>query len=61
MTKEEFIALASKQYEALSKLGDQKTFFDYEKEFDRIWRKLGSEVLEKSLGQVPTDRRKKKD
>lgn len=61
MTKEEFLELASKKYESLSKLGEQKTFYDYEKEFDRIWRELGGEVLQKSLGEVPKDRRKKKD
>ncbi len=60
MTKAEFIELASKKYEALSKLGEQKTFYDYEKEFDRIWRELGGEVLQKTVGEVPKDRRKKK-
>ena len=61
MTKEEFLKLASKKYEALSKLNEQKTFYDYEKEFDRIWRELGGEVLQKTIGEVPKDRRKKKD
>ena len=61
MTEEEFLKLASKKYKALSKLGEQKTFYDYEKEFDRIWRELGGEVLQKTLGDVPKDRRKKKD
>ncbi len=60
MTKEEFLALADKRYDALQKLNQLDSFYDYEKQFVDIWRGLGREVLEQNLGAVPTNRRKKK-
>ena len=60
MTKEEFLALAGARYDALQKLNKLDSFYDYEKIFVDLWRDLGREVLEKNLGPVPTNRRKKK-
>lgn len=60
MTKEEFLALAEARYDALQKLNKLDSFYDYEKIFVELWRDLGREVLEKNLGPVPTNRRKKK-
>lgn len=60
MTKEEFLALAAKRYDELQALNKLDNFYDYEKEFVNIWRNLGREVLEKNLGDVPQDKRKKK-
>lgn len=60
MTKEEFLALAEKRYDALQKLNKVDSFYDYEKEFVKLWRELGLEVLQKNLGAVPANRRKKK-
>ena len=60
MTKEEFLALAESRYEALQELNQLKSFYDYEKIFVDLWRDLGREVLEKNLGEVPMNRRKKK-
>ncbi len=60
MTKEEFLALAGDRYDALQKLNKLDSFYDYEKLFVDLWRELGREVLEKNLGAVPTNRRKKK-
>ena len=60
MTKEEFLALAGNRYDALRKLNKLDSFYDYEKLFTELWRDLGREVLEKNLGTVPTNRRKKK-
>lgn len=60
MTKEEYIALASSKYDELKSLQGKDNFYDYEKEFDEIWRDLGRSVLEKNLGEVGEDRRKKK-
>jgi hypothetical protein len=34
-------------------------FYDYEKEFVGIWQELGREVLEKNLGELVRDKRKK--
>jgi hypothetical protein len=35
-------------------------FYDYEVEFVKIWQGLGREVLEKNIGGLPVDKRKKK-
>jgi hypothetical protein len=35
-------------------------FYDYEKEFIKIWEDLGREVFEKNINTVGPDRRKKK-
>lgn len=60
MTKEEFLALAEKRYDALRDLNKLDNFYDYEKIFVDIWQEFGREALEKNLGPVPTNRRKKK-
>lgn len=60
MTEDEYIALARQKYQDLQQLKSKPTFYDYEKSFDEIWQELGRQVLEKSLSDVPTDRRKKK-
>lgn len=60
MTKEEYIALALEKYEDLQSLKNSKDFYDYEKDFDTIWRDLGKKVLGKNIGEVGNDRRKKK-
>ena len=59
MNKEEFLALAGSRYDALQKLNQQPSFYDYEKLFSKLWQELGRDVLEKNLGAVPTNRRKK--
>jgi uncharacterized membrane protein len=60
VTKEEYLALASQKFDELQNLKEKKTFYEYEQTFDEIWTELGRQVLEKSLGDVPADRRKKK-
>jgi uncharacterized membrane protein len=60
MSKEEFLAVAEQRYDALQKLNQLDSFYDYERIFLELWRDLGREVLEKNLGSVPTNRRKKK-
>ena len=61
MTKEEFLAAAARRYDELQSLNKLDNFYDYEKEFVSIWRDLGREVLEKNIGSLPKDKRKKKD
>lgn len=58
MTEEEYMALARQKYHDLHQLKTKPTFYDYEKSFDEIWQDLGRQVLEKSLSDVPIDRRK---
>lgn len=60
MTEAIFIELAKKRYEQLQSLNRIDNFYDYEKEFESIWRDLGREVLEANISDVPADRRKKK-
>jgi hypothetical protein len=59
MSKEEYLAKAAARYEAIKKLKDQKDFYNYEADFDKMWTDLGREVLESSISKVPTNRRKK--
>jgi hypothetical protein len=60
MTREEFLAAAAKRYDELQALNKLDNFYDYEKLFVKIWSDLGREVLEKNLGALPSDKRKKK-
>jgi hypothetical protein len=60
MTEANFIALAQKRYAELQALNKIDNFYDYEKEFDKIWQELGRSVLQANLSDVPADRRKKK-
>jgi hypothetical protein len=60
MTESTFMALAQKRYAELQALNKINSFYDYEKEFDKIWRELGREVLEANISEVPDNRRKKK-
>lgn len=61
MTKEEFLAIAGERYDALQALNKLDNFYDYEKEFVAVLQDLSREVLEKNLGELPSDRRKKKE
>jgi hypothetical protein len=60
MTEAAFISLAQKRYAELQALNKIDNFYDYEKEFDRIWQDLGRAVLESNISELPADRRKKK-
>lgn len=60
MTEANFLALAQKRYAELQALNKIDNFYDYEKEFEALWRDLGKSVLEANLSDVPADRRKKK-
>lgn len=59
MTKEEFLLKAASRYDELSALNKINSFYDYEKEFDRIWSELGKDVLQQNISNIPGDRRKK--
>jgi hypothetical protein len=60
MTKEEYIALTLSKWEQLESLKELGNLYDYEKTFDELWVDLGRSVLEKSISEVPNNRRKKK-
>ena len=60
MTKEEFLTAAASRYDKLHALNKITDFYDYEVEFVNIWKDLGREVLEKNIGTLSGDKRKKK-
>ena len=60
MTKVEYLEIAAKRYDELQALNKLDNFYDYEKEFVTILHDLGREVLEKNLGTLSKDKRKKK-
>ncbi len=60
MTKEQLLAMVSERYDKLQALNKIKNFYDYEKEFEDIWKELGQSVFEKNLSKFSADRRKKK-
>lgn len=60
ISEEEFILQAKKHYQNIKKLSSIKSYYDYEKEFDEIWTDFGRETIQKSISEVPNDRRKKK-
>ena len=59
MTKEELISMVSARYDQLEALNKLNDFYDYEKEFEDIWKQLGRSVLEKNISESSADRRKK--
>ena len=60
MTKQEYLDIAARRYDELQALNRIDNFYDYESEFAEIMKDLGKEVLEKSLSDLPADKRKKK-
>jgi hypothetical protein len=60
MTKQEYLEAAALRYDELQSLNKITDFYDYETEFIRIWQDLGREVLEKNIGTLSNDKRKKK-
>lgn len=59
MTKAEYLEIASRRYDELQALNKLNSFYDYEKQFVSILNDLGREVLEKNLGTLSNDKRKK--
>lgn len=59
MTKEQFLETAGRHYDSIKSLEGVDNFYDYEKQFVSILHKLGQEVMEQSLGELPNDHRKK--
>lgn len=40
---------------------NQKDGYEYERSFVEVWRKLGQQVLQESLGKIPKSRNEKKE
>lgn len=60
MTKEEYLSLAASRYDELAALNKIDNFYDYEKEFEKIFIDLARAVLENNISSPSADRRKKK-
>jgi hypothetical protein len=60
MSEEEFLAIARKRYEEVKALNDGMSFYDFEKRLSEIMDEMTRELLERKIGKVPADRRKKK-
>ena len=59
MTKEQLLTMVSERYDQLQALNKINDFYDYEKEFEDIWKELGRSVLENNISESSADRRKK--
>ncbi|MBN9350354.1 MAG: hypothetical protein J0H55_06685 [Chitinophagaceae bacterium] len=59
MTKEQLVEAVSAHYDELNALNKTDSFYDYENDFIKIWGKMGREIFEKNLGELPGERRKK--
>lgn len=59
MTKEQLLEAISSHYDELNALNKIDNFYDYENDFIKLWAKMGREVLEKNISDLPGDRRKK--
>lgn len=60
ITKEEFLKLAETEYEKIAALAEEKSFYEYEKRFEKIWIDMGRNVLEGSISDVKNKNRRKK-
>jgi len=60
MTEQQFLELCKSKYAEIAKLKELKSFYEYEKQFDKIMTGLSRMVFENSISEVPADRRKKK-
>jgi hypothetical protein len=60
MTKAEYLELAAQRYDKFRELNKMDNFYDYEVAFVKILDDLGREILEKNLGELVKDKRKKK-
>jgi hypothetical protein len=60
MNEAEFIELARQKWAQLQDLKSEASFYEFEGKFDSLVRELNRELLEATLGEVPSNHRKKK-
>ena len=60
MTAAELSQIAISRYSEIDNLNKLDNFYDYEKQFVLIWQDIGRQILEKNLGTLSNDKRKKK-
>ena len=60
MTKEEYMAICGSNWEKMEEIDSCDNLYDIEKGLHTVCDSLGRDFLEKQIGEVPFDRRKKK-
>ncbi len=60
MTKEEYLKICSEHWDKFEKARDSKDFYELEVSVVASGRLLMRDILQASVGEVPSDRRKKK-
>ncbi len=53
------MAIAATQYDKRQAVGKAPDFFTLEENFDKLWTEFGRVVLEKTIGEVAANHRKK--
>jgi hypothetical protein len=61
MTKEEYLKICSEHWDNFAKAKDSKDFYDLEVKVVTSGRELMKDILQATVGEVPLNRRKKKD
>lgn len=60
MTKAEYIELCLEKWDKIEAVSKVDNLYELEKDFRLHWEVLGRDVLERGLGDLPKDYRKKK-
>lgn len=60
MSKEEYMAICEARWKEIETVSTRNNLYDLEKDFVEVWQTLGRTVLEKSVGDLPDNHRKKK-
>lgn len=60
MEKTDFLKLMDEHYNSLMALKGEKSFYEFEKKFEKLWLQTGQSMMEKTISKPGLDRRKKK-
>lgn len=60
MKKEDFLKLMNEHFDSLMKLKSEKSFYEFEKQFEELWLSTGRRMMEKTISEPGLNRRKKK-
>lgn len=60
MTKVEFLEIASSKYDSIKDLNKLDNLYDYELELSKLMQEMSLAVLEKNIGDIPSNPKKKK-
>jgi hypothetical protein len=60
MTKVEFLEIASSKYDSIKDLNKLDNLYDYELGLSKLMQEMSLAVLEKNIGDMPSNPKKKK-